>query len=124
MSYQLNVKDEGDFLRIAVAGVRTREAVLAIAGEIIGLCVKHQRSKVLVDVQTLTGRLSTLDAFEIPALEFPHLKGKGVDQAAIVDLEEFEHSYRFFEDVAANRGYNLRIFGNVDDAAAWLRGRR
>ena len=40
---------------------------------------------------------------------------------AIIDLKEFDYSYRFFENVARNRGYELRIFSDTDEAIAWLK---
>ncbi len=40
---------------------------------------------------------------------------------AIVDLKEFEHSYIFFENVAVNRGFTLRIFSDTEKAVEWLK---
>ena len=43
-----------------------------------------------------------------------------LDKAVIVDLPEYETGFRFFESVARNRGFNLRIFGDPAEAEAWL----
>lgn len=122
MSYELSIEKKPDFLHVHVTGIRTREAVAAMAKDIIDACVQHQTSKVLVDVRELTGRLSTLNAYEVPSVEFPKLKRPGLlKKAVIVDVEEFKDSFRFFETVARNRGFNLRIFGDIDKAIKWLR---
>ena len=39
----------------------------------------------------------------------------------IVDLKEFQSSYEFFETVARNRGFDLRILSDVDEALEWLK---
>jgi hypothetical protein len=41
---------------------------------------------------------------------------------AIVDLPEFEAQFGFFETVARNRGFNLRVFGEPAAAKDWLSG--
>jgi hypothetical protein len=108
-------------LYVEAVGTRTRETVVAMAKEILAASQKHATPKVLVNVQKLAGRLDTLDAYEIPATQFAGLGQVGiVTQAAIVDLKEYEKSFKFFETVAINRGFNIRIFGDVDEARAWL----
>ena len=122
MSYELNIRKKPDFLHVRVTGVRTRAAVVAMAKDILGACVQHQPPKVLVDVRELKGRGGTLDAYEVPSVEFPKLKRPGLlKKAVIVDVEEFKDSFRFFETVARNRGFNLRIFGDMHRAIEWLR---
>ena len=112
---------EQDVLHVEATGTRNLEAVLAAAKEIMEACTKHGTSEVLIDVRKLEGRLGTLDAYDLPTKYFPKLRDEGVlTKAAIVDLKEFENSYRFLETVAANRGYNLRIFGDIDEAMKWL----
>ena len=44
-----------------------------------------------------------------------------ITRTAIVDLKEFEDSYRFFEDVAVNRGFSVHIFSDPDEAFEWLK---
>jgi hypothetical protein len=71
----------------------------------------------------MQGRLEILDAFEIVDQYFSEMRDRSViTQAALVDLTEFEHNYRFFEDVAVNRNFNLRIFSDPDKALEWLKG--
>jgi hypothetical protein len=92
-----------------------------MAKEILEACLKNKTSRVLVDVRGLEGRLSTVDAYEIPTSYFPKLRRPGMlTKAAIVDVKEFKDSYQFFENVAVNRGYNLRMFGDIAEAIEWL----
>ena len=121
MSYELTMTQEDDYLHVEAVGTRTFESVVAITLEIAQVCIRENTTHVLVDVRGLEGRLGTLEAFEIPTDVFAEVKDRSmIYKCAVVDLEEFEESYRFFEDVAVNRAYNLRIFSQTRDAVTWL----
>ena len=122
MSYKLTIEKKGDILWVTATGARSMESVLAMSKDIMAACVENGVVKVLTDVRALEGRLSTMDSYEIPDKHFSKMRDPNViTQSAIVDLKEFEESYKFFENVAANRGYTLRIFSNPDEAAEWLK---
>ena len=62
-----------------------------------------------------------LDDYEMPAGGFAALERPGVlRQAAIVDLKDSGRNFRLCETVARNRGFNLRVFGDIDEAAERL----
>lgn len=122
MSYELKMDEQEDFLRFSISGERTRESVVAATIEILDICYDREFSSALIDAREFSGRLHHLDAYDVPAVEYPKLTRRGVvSRVAIVDLKDFSDSFRFFETVARNRGYNLRLFGDADEAAAWLR---
>ncbi len=118
---ELNIEKRGDVLHVEAIGTRTLEAVESIVVQIMEAANKHETTKVIVDVRKLKGRLATWDAYKIPSTQFPKLGDRQtIQKAAIVDLKEFEDQYRFFENVAVNRGYFLRIFGGLDEAMEWI----
>jgi hypothetical protein len=122
MSHDLTIEEKGDVLCVTATGTRSMETVLAISKDILAACAEKGVKKVLIDVRKLEGRLHPMDAYKITAEHFPKMRDLSViTQNAIVDLEGFEHSYRFFENVAVNRGFNLRIFSGPDQAMAWLK---
>ena len=107
---------------VTATGTRSLETVLAMSKDILKVCVEKRVKKVLMDVRAMEGRLSTLDAYEIPDKHFPKMRDRSViTHLAIIDLKEYEGSYRFFETVAVNRGFMVRIFSDVDKALEWLR---
>lgn len=121
MSYKLSFQKEAGYLRVNVIGERTRESVTAIAWDVLRACTEEGNSRVLVDVRQMTGRLNRVDAYDVTVLEFPKIQSAGIlKMTAIVDLEEYRDRFRFFETVAINRGFNLRIFGDPDEAVIWL----
>lgn len=121
MAYQLKINQEGDILMARASGQRTRQAVLAMAMEILKVCIERQCSKVLVDVRELEGFLDTLNSYQVATDDLSKMRGKGLNKAAIVDRKRGTETHRFFETVARNRGFNLRMFINLKDAIVWLR---
>ncbi len=122
MPYELKIEKKDDVLWGTVTGTRSLETVLAIAKDILAACAEKRVTKVLLDVRSLEGRLKTIEAHEIPDRHFPKMRDPNViTRAALIDLKEFEHSYGFFETVAVNRGFMLRIFSDPDEAVAWLK---
>ena len=123
--YNITFKQNDDVLCAETRGKRTFKVVISIAKEIIEACKKYGTKRVLVDVRNLEGRLSTINAYNIPADYFEDFRDPEVlRKVAIIDLEEFSEQYKFFETVAVNRGYNLNIFSDVTKALEWLRSDR
>lgn len=122
MTYELQVEDRNEYLYARPIGIRTRETVSAIATEMLGACIENGNTRVMIDVRQLEGRLRTMDSFSIVTEDFPKMRGKGVYQAAVVDRQVSRARGWFFETVARNRGFNLRLFADQDTAHKWLIG--
>lgn len=121
MPYSLTIEKKDDVLWVVATGTRSRADVLAMAEDILMALIANKATKVLIDVRALAGRLGTLDSYELVDEHFFGLRERRiVTRCGIVDLKEFEDSYRFFETVAANRGFALRIFSDTGKALAWL----
>jgi hypothetical protein len=122
VSYNLKTEKKNDVLWVTATGPRSLETILAMSKDILAACEEEKVTKVLIDVRELEGRLSTMEAYAIPEQYFPKMRDRSViTRAALVDLKEFEHSDRFFENVAANRGFSLLIFSDPDEAVEWLK---
>lgn len=121
MSYNLTFEKKNDVLWVTATGVRSLESVLAIGREILAALVDNHVTKVLIDVRALAGRLGTMESYEIVDQRFPEWRDhRVVTRCSIVDLKDFEQSYRYFENLAVNRGFALRIFAETDEAFRWL----
>jgi len=117
----LTIKKKGDILCFKATGSRSLETVVAMSNDILTACVEHNTKKILVDVRQLEGRLSSIDSYEIYNRHAPKIRDLNViTHNAIVDLEEFGSSYNFLETVAVNRGFNSRVFSDLDEAVKWL----
>lgn len=121
MSYYLDVEKKDGVLWVKATGTRSFENVLAISKDIMAACTEHEVKKVLLDVRALKGRLSTMESYEIPDKYFPKIRDRSVvDRTAIVDWKEADGRAPFFELVAENRGFMIRIFSDTDQAIEWL----
>jgi hypothetical protein len=122
MSYELAIRHETDYMYVKATGIRTVEDLLAIAKDCKAACDEHGYKKLLINVQGMTGRLSTVESFTLGREEMGKLEGRGLYTTAIVDLEENRDRFKFLEDVLRNSGFNFRFFSNEADARMWLAG--
>ena len=118
--YKLAIEARGDHLYVRASGVRTRATVTAMTLEIFDTAVTRSLTKVLIDVRELEGRLGMLDSYLMVTEVFQKLRWKGVHKAAIVDEQASSFRGWFLETVARNRGFNIRVFADQEEAREWL----
>ena len=119
-NYSLSMKVKSNHLSVYARGIRTRATVYAITMEVFEKARAEEQSRVLIDVKNLEGALGVLDSFFLVTEVFQKIRGKAIRQAAIVDEHQSYLRGRFLETVAVNRGFNLKIFSNHEDAEAWI----
>lgn len=121
MAYEIQVKLEKDFLNVHVKGERDSESIKKVTKDILTKCIDRKCFNVLIDVRDFKNRIGTLEIFMLASAELPEIiKGK-LEKVAIVDQRGFEDKIKFFEDVARNRGHNVRMFTEYDEAINWIR---
>jgi len=121
MPYDLDIKIEEHFLYASIAGLRSREAISSAITEIGEACREHQTERVLIDVRKLTGRIPIFDSLSLIFNDFPPIKKSTVvKRAAIVEAEIRRVRFTFFERVARNRDYDVRVFTDPETAVKWL----
>jgi stage II sporulation SpoAA-like protein len=122
MAYDLSARKERNILWVRITGARTRDTVWTATQEIFEACRREGTPKVLLDVRGFEGRLAATDNYELPAKQFPELRPAGVVKAvAILDAPENLDRFALFVDAAQSRGFNLRVFGDIDSATKWLK---
>ena len=120
MPFKLDIRENKDHLVFELEGIRTRETNARVADAIREACTRHHVQRVLVDASALEKRLGVLDAHAGPTTDFPKDVLSKQIKVAVLDCEEFEETFRFFETVARNAGYNIRMFVNREEARQWL----
>jgi len=119
-THQLTLKVEDEYLVATAAGSRTWPVVSSLVTEIVHAAIENKRSKLLVDVRQLEGWLGSLSSYSIVTQDFQRFRGKGIMKVAIVDRPLPKVREFFFQMVARNRGFNLRIFESSELALDWL----
>jgi hypothetical protein len=117
--YELEIK-KPDYLFIKVKGERTVDSIKEVTKKIAEKCSKQKCMKVLIDVREFTERINFSDIFDLVARDLPNITKNKINKAAIVDIEGHNFNKEFFENVAVNRGHNVKIFTDINDAMDWL----
>ena len=121
MTYALTAEKDGEILRARATGKRTLETVLGLMRDIYEMNAQHRCSMILVDIAELEGRLKTLDSFELVTTGFSSVRDGAVVKCAIVVGTELDDNYGYLENLAVNRGFNLKMFESTKGAEEWLR---
>ncbi len=120
MSFTLEITKEQECICVTAVGVRNFKNVKKIATEIVRAGIQHQRSRVVVDICQLKGSLEMVEAYDLATEVLSKFKGKWMQRTAVVDLPEARERFEFFENVAVNRGFYIRVFTDCKVAKEWL----
>ena len=121
MSYELEIKNLQDFLQVNIKGRKTKESVKEATTDICKACVKYKCSKVLIDIRGFEERIKdAIVIFNLASKELPEITRKKINKVAIIDNKDHDNNNRFFENVAVNRGHNVKIFTDEKEAINWL----
>ena len=118
MPHQLSYDADTGILTARVSGIVDKSLVQSVASEMHAKTEKHKCTRFLNDYRHAYVDLSTLDVFGLPKL----IESMGTDprsRHAIV-VKGMTPMIRFFETVTRNRGENVRVFTDMDQARAWL----
>jgi len=122
MSYKIDIRCEPDYLYVQASGIRSAENAISLIKDYMKANENHGYKRIMVDIRSMTGELSTIDSFIFGDGAPKKLGGVHSElKTAIVDLEEHRERFRFSEGVLVNRGFNLRFFSRTAHAERWLR---
>lgn len=110
------IEKKGEYIFVDYAEPYVYKNAINLLKEAAEVCAAEKCSKLLLSFVDMPGKVKTLDRFEFGvqgAIIFRHLKKVGV-------VYRREEMNRFLETVAVNRGLNIRLFDNFDEAMEWL----
>ena len=122
MSYTVTFEDKPGYLHARVTGSNSRENVLAYLGDVYRACVARDAGVVLIEEYLLAPSIPLSSVFQVIDARVPNAL-HAIRKIAYVDTNP-EHDLtrmEFAEDVAVNRGLNMRLFPTVAEAVRWLR---
>jgi phosphoribosylpyrophosphate synthetase len=123
---KLNLQLEGkaNYLYACASGERSRENVIAMTITVFNAALEKKLSKICVDVRELSGYFGFMDIFFLVKEVMTNLRGKGIDQVAVIDVHQTNRKDWFLEPVANSYGLNIRVFTELDTAIKWLEDNR
>ena len=116
MAWRIDTDLQPGYLMLRIIG----NAEARVTGEIVAAVYREimasNRSKVIVDIREVDGRLTVLETFNMVS-GFPSLQGI---RAAVIDRPENNQWFEFYETVSVNRGYCNKVFTEMEIAMDWL----
>ena len=119
MSEVLDIHKKHDYILVGFIGEFNLEAGKRTVDSMIEACFEHDLFAVLLDCRSMTGNLSIMDRYRL-VVYGQRMLGK-VNRVALVGRQEAVLPDRFAETVAVNRGINLKVFIDMDQAVDWLK---
>lgn len=108
--------NKGNYLLVELSGKYSLNFFVESIHRVIDYSKKEQLTKVLVDARSVDGDPSIIDRYHI-GLEISKHWAKNIQAAAVVKEEVFSE---VTENVAVNRGANLKVFTKLEAAISWL----
>lgn len=108
-------------VRMTFTGIVPPEELRMAVGRTLELAEEHGALRFLADCRTLEGGHSLFDLFA-KAQEVEHSGlSRSVREAVLLPASERARAdVQFWETAARNRGFEVRVFPDLDSAMAWL----
>lgn len=121
MPWQIKLAENNSHMEIVYSGVITPQELEEALRAILKLGRENGTTRILADCTGMTGGHSVFDLYYLIALyekeNVPHHMKEAILLPALPEkLEEV----KFYETASLNKGYNVRLFENADDARSWL----
>jgi hypothetical protein len=114
----LSITDRESFLLVEFSGRFSVEAGKQCVDRMAEASVRLGRPKVLLDCRRMTGDLSVFARFQVA--DYGATKRHQLRQFALLGREDVVLPDKFAENVAVNRGMNMKVFTDFDEAVLWL----
>ncbi len=119
LRYELTIDVRPAYLHAKVVGERTPENASRFLKEVFAACVGSSRQDALLEMRFSGPSLNMSDIFRVisqGSADGARLRRIAYVEASVTDMAKS----RFAETVAINRAVNVRLFGDVAEAARWL----
>ena len=125
MGFETFYNEDENIIETRLSEGITNKDVLDFIEKMIELTTKHECFSWIVDYTNARYKLSTMQIFDLPTEVFKRMDLLGNKKyhikRAIIRVNDND-DFAFLENVANNRGQNLLVFSNRDDAKKWLNG--
>jgi hypothetical protein len=121
MNYTCTVEQKSGYLHVRAVGDNTPENVRRMMADTVEACTKRDCKSVLLEEDFVGPGLGLAQVYEL-ATAGSKMAWPAIHLIAFVDVNPTHNpeNMKFAENVAVNRGVNVRTFRNVRDAEQWL----
>ncbi len=121
-AFNLAIEEKPNYLHVHTRGMRSREYVNYIAVNVFNSALEKHLSKILIDIRELEGEFGYPEILALAKEKLVNLRGKGVDQVAVIDIHRTGKKNWFLEYVSNIHELNIRVFTEEEAALRWLNG--
>lgn len=122
MGWKIEHFETEDLIRVTAGGSITAEDAWAQVEEGVDLILRRQAVGALIDYSGAILEMELSEIFKLPELFEIHALPRKTKMAITLPSDPKNmHKYTFFDDVATNRGYIVKLFWEPDEAMKWLR---
>ncbi|APV48299.1 hypothetical protein BWI17_00545 [Betaproteobacteria bacterium GR16-43] len=119
MTYQFDLEEHPAYLHAKATGEHSAQNVARFLKDAYEACVARGQTSVLLEVNLAGTSLEFSSIYEV--ISSRSAAGTKLKRVAYVDATtRSPERMRFAETVALNRGVNVRLFHNLDDARRWM----
>ena len=122
MAWKTRMLDDPEAVETVYSGSVSPDELLAAGRATLALGTKHACRFVLADCRELTGGHSIVDLYALASeLSEATAPSRLVEAVLLPDSPLAEDHVRFWETLGVNRGLNVRLFRDREEALRWLR---
>ena len=114
----LQITPEGSYIYCDYTGDFSVDTGMACIDALVDACVQHKCFKALFDCSHMIGEMGIFQRFQV--IQYAEKTRDIALKTAILGREDQVLPDKFAETVAMNRGINLRVFTDLEEAKNWL----
>ena len=123
MSSKFNLDVKENYIHVTVSGTFSLAAYKSIFETTLSECVKNKKSIMFFDLRTAEGHISIFERFDL-AVYFAKVSREHPItfkvKVAFTGFPPIIDPDRFAQTVARNRGVNINVTTDIDEAFRWL----
>jgi len=115
----VTILEERRFVRVRMAGPWTIDEICSQPEALLAECTVRKQKLLLIDFTELDRQpVTTLERYKLGMST--HVFSGKLERIAVAARPDFIDPERFGERVARNRGVNIRVFDDLENARRWL----
>ena len=119
MIKNLRIIQKKGYILFGFSGEFSQEAGKQVIDAMVEACTQAQISRALLDCRNMTGEIQILESFMVAKYGIKMIGS--ISKFALVGRQDQMFPDDFVENVAVNRGINLKLFTDAEEAVNWLK---
>ena len=120
--WNIDFLEREEVVRLTANGSVDLPDIEQMGAELFSAAALRGSSKMLVDHREMTPEVSTVDIYDLPDVLEKLGFARSSKMAILLVAGALKRAdYDFFETVSINRGFQVRLFLDPDEALGWLR---